>query len=66
MTQLQINKTWNDRMTGGVINHFFENMEEKRVLMTQYEENQSIRKRKNVLDEMQRYRLFFDVNVVKQ
>jgi len=26
MTQLQINKTWNDRMTGGVINHFFENM----------------------------------------
>jgi len=29
MTELQINKTWNDRMTGGVINHFFENMEEK-------------------------------------
>jgi len=29
MTQLQINKTWNDRMTGGVINHFFENMEAK-------------------------------------
>lgn len=26
MQQLQINKTWNDRMTGGVINHFFENM----------------------------------------
>ena len=45
---------------------YFENVEEKRVLMTQYEENQSIRKRKNVLDEMQRYRLFFDVNVVKQ
>ena len=29
MTQLQINKTWNDRMTGGVINHFFENMADK-------------------------------------
>ncbi len=29
MTQLQINKTWNNRMTGGVINHFFENMIDK-------------------------------------
>lgn len=29
MTQLQINKTWNDRMTGNVINHFFENMIDK-------------------------------------
>lgn len=29
MIQLQINKTWNDRMTGGVLNHFFENMTEK-------------------------------------
>ena len=45
---------------------YFENMEEKRVLMTQYEENQFERRKKEaVLEEMQQYRLFFDAYAIR-